>query len=93
MDCVECRKVTERGGEDVETRGMYRLGIIAAQLSHVQHLKHVRKDLEILHELTLLSRKRESRKLAQDEAIQKVLDVALFPHLAPMRLTFEKVLA
>lgn len=47
----------------------------------------------MLHELALYSRKRESRKLAQVEAIQKVLDAALFPHLAPMRLAFEKVLA
>lgn len=47
----------------------------------------------MLHELALLSRKRESRKLAQGEAIQKVLEVALFPHLAPMRFAFEKVLA
>ncbi|KAI9464663.1 PHD-zinc-finger like domain-containing protein [Boletus coccyginus] len=59
----------------------------------LEHLKHVRRDLEMLHELALLSRKRESRKLAQAEAIQKVLDTALFPHLAPMRLAFEKVLA
>lgn len=47
----------------------------------------------MLHELALLSRKRESRKLAQVEAIQKILDVALFPHLPPMRLVFERVLA
>ncbi|KAH0836797.1 hypothetical protein J3R83DRAFT_8562 [Lanmaoa asiatica] len=59
----------------------------------LEHLKHVRRDLEMLHELALLSRKRESRKLAQVEAVQKVLDVTLFPHLAPMRLAFEKVLA
>lgn len=47
----------------------------------------------MLHELALLSRKRESRKLAQVEAVQKVLDAILFPHLAPMRLAFEKILA
>lgn len=66
---------------------------LVCELSHLQHLKHVRKDLEALHELTLFSRKRESRKLAQVEAIQRVLDAVLFPHLAPMRLAFEKVLA
>ncbi|KAF8141451.1 hypothetical protein EV363DRAFT_1308129 [Boletus edulis] len=59
----------------------------------LEHLKHVRRDLETLHELTLFCRKRESRKLAQVEAIQKVLDATLFPHLAPIRLAFEKVLA
>ncbi|KIK79267.1 hypothetical protein PAXRUDRAFT_161733 [Paxillus rubicundulus Ve08.2h10] len=57
------------------------------------HLKRVQKDLKTLRELTLLCRKRESRKLAQVEAIQKVLEVTLFPHEAPMRLAFEKVLA
>ncbi|KAG8221082.1 hypothetical protein J3R82DRAFT_2599 [Butyriboletus roseoflavus] len=59
----------------------------------LEHLKHVRKDLETLREMALLCRKRESRKLAQAEAIQKVLDATLFPHLAPVRLAFEKVLA
>ncbi|KAH7890921.1 PHD-zinc-finger like domain-containing protein [Phlebopus sp. FC_14] len=59
----------------------------------LEHLRRVRNDLEILRELTLLSRKRESRKLAQFEAIHKVLEVALFPHEGPMRLAFEKILA
>ncbi|KAF9224082.1 hypothetical protein BS17DRAFT_780434 [Gyrodon lividus] len=61
--------------------------------SKLEHLKRVRKDLDMLRELTLLCRKRESRKLAQAEAIQRVLEVTLFPHEAPMRLAFEKILA
>ncbi|KAI6149699.1 PHD-zinc-finger like domain-containing protein [Pisolithus tinctorius] len=59
----------------------------------LEHLRRVRKDLETLRELTLLSRKRESRKLAQLESIHRVLEVILFPHEAPMRLAFEKILA
>ncbi|KIJ65462.1 hypothetical protein HYDPIDRAFT_88395 [Hydnomerulius pinastri MD-312] len=59
----------------------------------LEHLRRVRKDLETLRELTLMSRKRESRKLAQTEAIQKVLEITLFQHEAPMRLAFEKILA
>lgn len=75
----------------LEVRVTMRMSLLCSTL--VQHLKHLRKDVEMLHELALLSRKRESRKLAQIEAIQKVLDAFLFPHLAPMRLAFEKVLA
>ncbi|KAF9241390.1 PHD-zinc-finger like domain-containing protein [Melanogaster broomeanus] len=59
----------------------------------LEHLERVRKDLETLRELTLLCRKRESRKLAEAEAIQSVLEVTLFPHEAPMRLAFERILA
>lgn len=59
----------------------------------LEHLRRVRKDLEMLRELTLLGRKRESRKLAQLESIHRVLEVILFPHEAPMRLAFERILA
>lgn len=59
----------------------------------LEHLKHLRRDLESVRELTLQTRRRESRKLAQTESIQKVLEIALFPHEALLRLAFEKVLA
>ncbi|KAL4062487.1 PHD-zinc-finger like domain-containing protein [Scleroderma citrinum] len=59
----------------------------------LEHLRRVRMDLETLRELTLFTRKRESRKLAQLESIHKVLEVILFPHEGPMRLAFEKILA
>lgn len=59
----------------------------------VQYLKNLRRDLESVRELTLQTRRRESRKLAQTESIQKVLEIALFPHEALLRLAFEKVLA
>lgn len=59
----------------------------------MQHLKRLRGDLESVRELTLQTRKRESRKLAQTESIQKVLETTLFPHEALLRLAFEKVLA
>lgn len=59
----------------------------------VQHLKLLRRDLESVRELTLQTRRRESRKLAQTESIHKVLEIALFPHEALLRLAFEKVLA
>ncbi|KAG1774169.1 hypothetical protein EV702DRAFT_1127317 [Suillus placidus] len=59
----------------------------------LEHLKHLRRDLESVRELTLQTRRRESRKLAQTESVQKVLEIALFPHEALLRLAFEKVLA
>ncbi|KAG6335068.1 hypothetical protein ID866_4028 [Astraeus odoratus] len=59
----------------------------------LEYLRRVRSDLEMLRELTLLSRKRESRKLAQLESIHRVLEFIMFPHEAPMRLAFEKILA
>lgn len=59
----------------------------------LEHMKHLRRDLESVRELTLQTRRRESRKLAQTESIQKVLEIALFPHEALLRLAFEKVLA
>lgn len=59
----------------------------------LDHLKLLRRDLESVRELTLQTRRRESRKLAQTESIQKVLEIALFPHEALLRLAFEKVLA
>lgn len=59
----------------------------------LEHLKHLRRDLESVRELALQTRRRESRKLAQTESIQKVLEIALFPHEALLRLAFEKVLA
>ena len=59
----------------------------------MQYLKRLRGDLKSVRELTLQSRKRESRKLAQTESVQKVLETALFPHEALLRLAFEKVLA
>lgn len=59
----------------------------------LEHLKHLRRDLESVRELALQTRRRESRKLAQTESVQKVLEIALFPHEALLRLAFEKVLA
>ncbi|KAG2103066.1 PHD-zinc-finger like domain-containing protein [Suillus discolor] len=59
----------------------------------LEYLKKLRGDLESVRELTLQTRRRESRKLAQTESIQKVLEIALFPHEALLRLAFEKVLA
>lgn len=59
----------------------------------MQYLKRLREDLKSVRELTLQTRKRESRKLAQTESVQKVLETALFPHEALLRLAFEKVLA
>ncbi|KAG1795047.1 PHD-zinc-finger like domain-containing protein [Suillus plorans] len=59
----------------------------------LEYLKNLRRDLESVRELTLQTRRRESRKLAQTESIQKVLEIALFPHEALLRLAFEKVLA
>ncbi|KAG2075522.1 hypothetical protein BDR04DRAFT_1091014 [Suillus decipiens] len=59
----------------------------------LEHLKLLRRDLESVRELTLHTRRRESRKLVQIESVQKVLEIALFPHEAPLRLAFEKVLA
>jgi hypothetical protein len=59
----------------------------------VQYLKLLRRDLESVRELALQTRRRESRKLAQTESVQKVLEIALFPHEALLRLAFEKVLA
>ena len=59
----------------------------------MQYLKRLRGDLESVRELTLQTRKRESRKLTQTESVQKVLETALFPHEALLRLAFEKVLA
>ncbi|KAG1735905.1 uncharacterized protein EDB91DRAFT_1143453 [Suillus paluster] len=59
----------------------------------LEHLKLLRKDLESVRDLTLQTRRRESRKLAQTESIQKVLEIALFPHETPLQLAFEKVLA
>ncbi|KAG1739043.1 hypothetical protein EDB19DRAFT_871624 [Suillus lakei] len=59
----------------------------------LEYLKHLRGDLESVRELTLQTRRRESRKLAQTESVQKVLEIALFPHEALLRLAFEKVLA
>lgn len=59
----------------------------------LEHLKRLRSDLESVRELTLQTRRRESRKLAQTESVQKVLEIALFPHEALLRLAFEKVLA
>ncbi|OAX40317.1 hypothetical protein K503DRAFT_864713 [Rhizopogon vinicolor AM-OR11-026] len=59
----------------------------------LEYLKRLRGDLESVRELTLQTRKRESRKLTQTESVQKVLETALFPHEALLRLAFEKVLA
>jgi NuA3 HAT complex component NTO1 len=59
----------------------------------LEYLKLLRRDLESVRELALQTRRRESRKLAQTESVQKVLEIALFPHEALLRLAFEKVLA
>ncbi|KAH7914590.1 PHD-zinc-finger like domain-containing protein [Hygrophoropsis aurantiaca] len=59
----------------------------------LEYLKRLRNDLETLRELTLLSRKRESRKLAQIESVHKVIETCLFPHEESLRIAFEKILA
>ncbi|KAG0698199.1 hypothetical protein DFH29DRAFT_942772 [Suillus ampliporus] len=58
----------------------------------LEHLKLLRRDLESVRDLTLQTRRRESRKLTQTESVQKVLEIALFPHEAPLQLAFEKIL-
>ncbi|KAG1812873.1 PHD-zinc-finger like domain-containing protein [Suillus subaureus] len=46
----------------------------------LEHLKHLRRDLESVRELALQTRRRESRKLAQTESIRNLDRHGLFKH-------------
>ncbi|KAF7289416.1 Bromodomain-containing protein [Mycena chlorophos] len=59
----------------------------------LDQLQHLRKDLEDLRNLTILARRRETRKLKQAEVIHEVISRALFPHLPHLRAAFDKIVA
>ena len=61
--------------------------------SYLQQLKRLRKDLQYIQDLADLCKKREVKKLRQVEVIHDVLTHALFPHLNPLRLAFERIVA
>lgn len=56
-------------------------------------LKLLKADLERVKELTRLTRKRETEKLNQATIIQGILSQCLFPHEAPLRYAFEKIMS
>ncbi|TBU24142.1 hypothetical protein BD311DRAFT_702623 [Dichomitus squalens] len=56
-------------------------------------MKVLRNDLEKLHTIADLVRRRERVKQAQAEAMQDVLLHFLFPHEGPLRLAFQKITA
>ena len=55
-------------------------------------MKRLRDDLERVRVLTQTTRKRETQKLRQAEAIRDVLSMIIFPHEAPLRMAFEKIM-
>jgi NuA3 HAT complex component NTO1 len=59
----------------------------------MQLTKRLRKDLADVRTLAELSRKRESRKLAQAQIVQEVLNQVVFAHEAWLRMTFENIVA
>ncbi|PPQ65251.1 hypothetical protein CVT24_011406 [Panaeolus cyanescens] len=59
----------------------------------LEQLQRIRQDLTHVHTLTDLCRKREVRKMRQAEVICDVLSQALYPHHAPFRLAFERIMA
>lgn len=63
-----------------------------AQTMFFQQLRRLRGDLNSVRELAALSFKREKRKLAQLEVIQRVLATSFFTHENALRGVFEKIL-
>ena len=62
-------------------------------MNAMQLTKRLRKDLSDVRALAELSRKRESRKLAQAQIVQEVLSQVVFAHEAWLRMAFENIVA
>ncbi|KAJ3538799.1 hypothetical protein NM688_g6469 [Phlebia brevispora] len=59
----------------------------------LEHAKRVRQDLENLRNLAVACRRRESRKLEQQNSIQKVISRFLLAKQPPLRMAFENIMA
>ncbi|EPQ56227.1 hypothetical protein GLOTRDRAFT_105199 [Gloeophyllum trabeum ATCC 11539] len=58
----------------------------------LEYMKRLRQDLDIVRVLAEMCRKRESRKLQQAEVINDLISHCLYPHEAPLRLAFERIM-
>ncbi|THH27211.1 hypothetical protein EUX98_g6973 [Antrodiella citrinella] len=58
----------------------------------LEFLKRLKDDLERVRVLTQTTRKREAQKLRGVEAIRDVLSLIIFPHEAPLRMAFERIM-
>ncbi|KZT21556.1 hypothetical protein NEOLEDRAFT_1164542 [Neolentinus lepideus HHB14362 ss-1] len=58
----------------------------------LEYMKRLREDLDIVRMLADMCRRRESRKLQQAELINDLISRCLYPHEAPLRLAFERIM-